>query len=573
MEVTEIKKRYLRRITGVYHHMQALFDPNPEETSEYKQRKMRSWLMKKYKKPFASLPDNVREHFAETVSDKDVLSFMKACRDQLYVLLDDEKKEFYDTANALSMDARAALWKLAQGTNWSTVTRHGNDLEVNVDGTEAYRRRLFLRNVEGVTEEQEADLFGAIEYTLYKEDDGRFCLCGEVFDAMIDDYRSYSFTFETVDVVTEVFNAINSICLWDHPWNFLITAASGIVAKAYLPGDHCNDEELAMLPLLTEIAALDDWDELPDDFPFTFPTLTALATKHRCEVLVPLFDALGKKEPNSAEYTELVQKIITRLCDQNVEPLWREVFDQICASQASYPDKATVCCPTTVLLSTRDAIQSQMETLGFTGEYPNFVKEGPLSGVHLEDSYESTYILGPKSRMVSRIHCIETVIDRELTVQFLCGTALLNPDDEAGDIYSCLFNSVGKRLFHHTEYSTLLYEPDFEYIPQDLSLCVSVAAKKAQLQRLTKDEMHTYSGMREASLRTFLLFLIVIGGMFGVAMTAVFMLLTAVISLCVGGTTIMHTALEAIPWGYVLLFCWLAYGGTMSIITTLSKRK
>ena len=132
---------------------------------------------------------------------------------------------------------------------------------------------------------------------------------------------------------------------------------------------------------------------------------------------------------------------------------------------------------------------------------------------------------------------------------------------------------MGKRLFHHTEYSTLLYEPDFEYIPQELSLCVSVAAKKAQLQRLTKDEMHTYSGMREASLRTFLLFLIVIGGMFGVAMTAVFMLLTAVISLCVGGTTIMHTALEAIPWGYVLLFCWLAYGGTMSIITTLSKRK
>ncbi len=572
MEVTAIEKRYLRRVTNVYHHVQALFEPHPEEASEYKQRQMRTWLVKKYKKALASLPDEIAAQFAETVSNQDVFSFMKACEEQLYTLLDNEKQRFYAIADALPTDARAALWKLAQGTNWPSVTRHGNDLEINVDGTEAYRRRLFLRGVEGIPEGGEEELFGAIEFTLTKDDD-RYCLSGEVFDAMIDDYRGYRFTFETADAVTEVFNAINSICLWDHPWNFLITAASGIVAKAYLPGDHCNDEELSMLPLLTEIAALDDWDELPDDFPFTFPTLKALATKHRCEVLVPLFDELGKKEPNSTEYTGLVQKIITRLCDQNVEPLWREVFDQICASQVGYPDKASECCPTPILLSTREAIQSHMEALGFTGKYPNFVKEGALTGVHLEDSYESTYILGPKARMVSRIHCIETVIDRELTVQFLCGTALLNPDEEAGDIYSCLFNSVGQRLFHHTEYSVLLYEPDFEYTPQELSLCVSVAAKKAQLQRLTKDEMHTYSGMREASLRTFLLFLIVIGGVFGLAMTAVFMLLTMLISSCIGGADAMHTAMSAIPWGYVLLFCWLAYGGTMSIITTLSKRK
>lgn len=572
MEIADIEKRYLRRLTNVYMHVQALLDPAPEEASEYKQRQMRRWLTKKYKKSLNSLPAELRVHFADAVSDREVFLFMKACKERLAVLLDGEKQRFYETAAALSDDTRAALWKLAQGTNWPSVLRHGNELEIIVDGTEAYRRRLFLKDVDGIPEGEEEERFAAIELTLSRDGD-RYCLTGEVFDAMTDDYRVYRFTFANAETVTEVYDAINSICLWDHPWNFLITAASGIVAKAYLPGSHCNEQELMMLPLLTEIAALDDWDELPDDFPFTFPTLKALAAKHGCDTLVPLFDALAQKVPDSAEYTGQVQKIITALCDQSVEPLWREVFDEIRASQAAYPDKAEECCPSPLLIATRESIQAQMAQLGFSGVYPNFMKEGPLQGVHLEDSYDTSYVLGPKAQMVSRIHCIETVVDRELTVQFLCGTALLNDGEEPTDIYSCLFNAGGRRLFHHTEYSVLLYEPDFEYTPQELSLCISVAAKKAQLQRLTKDEQHTYSGMREASLRTFLMFLIVVGGVFGLAMTAVFMLLAVMLTFFIGGSEAISPILASVPWGYVLLFCWLAYGGTMAIITTLAKKK
>lgn len=572
MEVSQIEKRFLRRIAGVYSHLQLLYDATPEEAPEYKQRQYRRWLNKKYKKALQSLPEELRVHFADTVDNRECFSFMKACKEQLIVVHDGEKQRFYETAAGLPYDARAALWKLAQGNNWPSVIRHGDDLEIFVDGTEAYRRRLFLKGVEGIPVGAEEEWFAAIELSLTREGE-RYRLSGEVFDAMTDDYRSYSLTFAGAEVVTEVYDAINSICLWDHPWNFLITAASGIVAKAYLPGAHCNDSELQMLPLLTEIAALDDWDEIPDDFPFTFPTLKGLASKHGCDALVPLFDALGETAPDSAEYTSQVQKIIGALCEESVEPLWREVFDKICASQADYPDKAEECCPAPVLIATREAVQEQMAGLGFSGTYPDFVKDGPLQGIHLEESYDTAYFVAPKERMVSRIHCIETVVDRELTVQFLCGTELLKKDEDAGDIYSCLFNAGGHRLFHHTEYSALLYEPDFEHTPQDLSLCVSVAAKKARLQRLTKEEQHTYSGMREASLRTFLSFLVVVGGMFGVAMTAVMMLLTMLISFLVGGTETMHAIMGSVPWWCLLIFCWVAYGGTMGIITTLAKRK
>ena len=571
MEVAEIEKRFLRRVAGVYSHLQVLYDPAPEEASEYKMRQYRHWLNKKYKKSFHSLPEDIRAHMADSVNDRDVFLFMKACKEQLAVVLDGEKQRFYETAAALPYDARAALWKLAQGANWPSVTRNGNDLEIVVDGTEAYRRRLFLKDVQGIPEGAEEEWFAAVELSLAREGD-RYALTGEVFNAMIDDYNCYSLTFADAEVITEVYDAINSICLWDHPWDFVIKPASSIVAKAYLPGAHCNDQELQMLPLLTELAALDDWDELPDDFPFTFPTLKSLAAKHGCDTLVPMFDALGQQVPDSAEYTGQVQKIISALCDQSVEPLWREVFDQIHTSQEAYPDKADVCCPKTVLSSARETVQAKMEALGYSGTYPDFTKEGPLQGVHFEDSYNTAYVLGPKARMASCIHCIETVVDRELTIQFLCGTALLKADEQAGDIYSCLFDAGGHRLFHHTEYSTLLYEPDFEYVPQDLGLCVSVAAKKAMLQRLTKEEQHSYSGMREASLRTFLTFLVVMGGMFGLTMTAIFMLLTMLIAFLIGGNDAVHTALSAVPWLGVLLFCWLGYGGTMGIITTLAKR-
>lgn len=572
MDITAIEKRFLRRLANVYAHVQAMLDPAPEEASEYKQKQIRRWLKKKYRKQLLCLPEEIRAQLTDSVSDRDALSFLKACKDRLAVILDSEKQEFYEIASSLSDDTRAALWTLAQGANWPAVTCHGDDIEIVVDGTEAYRRRLFLKDVEGIPEGAEEDWFAAIELSLSRDGD-RYCLSGEVFDAMADGYQLYRFTFRDAETVTEVYNAINSICLWDHPWDFLIAAASGIVAKAYLPGAHCNDKELAMLPLLTEIAALDDWDEIPDDFPFTFPTLKALAAKYDGNTLVPLFDALGEKAPDSTEYTGQVQKIIAKLCEESMEPLWREVFDKIRASQADYPDKARECCPSPVLRATRDEIQTQMEQLGFAGTYPNFKKEGPLQGIHLEDSYDTAYVLGPKAHMVSHIHCIETVVDRELTVQFLCGTALLKEGETTQDIYSCLFNAGGRRLFHHTEYQTLLYEPDFEYTPHDLSLYVSVAAKKSQLQRLTKDEQQSYSGMREASLHTFLIFLVVVGGVFGAAMTAVFMLLTALVTLLISGPDALPAVMSAAPWLPILLFCWIAYGGTMGLITTLAKRK
>lgn len=572
MEIADIEKRFLRRLTNIYVHVQAMLDPAPEQASEYKQKQMRRWLMKKYKKALQSLPEELRVHVDSTVSDCELFEFLRSCHDRLEQINDTEKQRFYEIAAALSDDTRATLWKLAQGVNWPTVTRHGNDLEIFVDGTEAYRRRLLLKNVNGIPAGEEEDCFAAIELSLSREG-ALYCLSGEMFDAMTDDYRVYHFTFEDAETVTEVYNAINSICLWDHPWNFLVTAASGIVAKAYLPGTHCNNQELAMLPLLTEIAALDDWDELPEDFPFAFPALKALAQKHHCHALAMSFEALSQKAPDSDDYTAQVQKIIEKLCDQSVEPLWREIFNQICQSQENYPDKAEQCCPSTVLHATREAICNQMAQYGFSGEYPNFQKTGPLQGVHLEGSYNNAYVLGPKAHMISRIHCIETVVDRELTVQFLCGTALLNSDEPQPDIYSCLFNAGGRRLFHHTEYSTLLYEPNFEYTPQDLSLCVAVAAKKSQLQRLTKDEQHSYSGMREASLRTFLMFLLVIGGVFGVAMTAVFALITMGVTWIVSGSSAIPSVLSQVPWVPILLFCWLAYGGTMGIISLLANRK
>ena len=570
MEVTSMDKRYLRRLTSMYIHVQALLDPEPEEASAHKQRQMREWLCKKYKKPIQSLPAELRDLLTTEAGDTALFPFMKQCQDEMQKLLDGEKRRFYQEASSLPYDARAALWKLSQGTNWPAVTRHGDDLEIAVDGTEAYRRRLFLRGVSDIPEGEEDLRFGAIELMLTREGD-RYRLSGEEFDAMADDYREYSFTFETAEVITEVYDAINSICVWDHPWTVLITAASSIVAKAYLPGSHCNDLELQMLPLLTELAALDDWDELPSDLPFTFPALKSLAEKHGCDTLVPLFDELGQKEPESQEYTSQVQKIIGALCDSSVEPLWREVFEKIHESQAAYPDKADICCPAPILTATREEIAAQMKQHGFDGTYPNFVKVGPLRGIHLEDSYDTAHFIGPKSHMVSRIHCIETVIDRELTVQFLCGTALLADGEEAEDIYACLFDDGARHLFHHTEYTALLYEPDYTYTPKDLAICVSVAAKKAQLQRLSKEELNAYTGTKDASMRTFLTFLVVVGGIFGLTMTLGMMGLTALIALCFGAN--VGAIVWSVPWWLVILFCWVGYGGTMGIITMLAKRR
>jgi radical SAM protein with 4Fe4S-binding SPASM domain len=168
-----------------------------------------------------------------------------------------------------------------------------------------------------------------------------------------------------------------------------------------------------------------------------FPQLKALADQFGFDKLTRAFCKLealpGKKRENACRRVKFL------LCEQEYEPLWRQIFEKIKASQAQYPQKTDHCCYGELLNQKRSAIQKIMESHGFLGEYPNFQMRGPISGLHLESSYNQSYFVAGEKNVISHVHCIEGCdCDGSPVFQFLCGIEFLRKDEQPGDIYSCL---------------------------------------------------------------------------------------------------------------------------------------
>ena len=151
--------------------------------------------------------------------------------------------------------------------------------------------------------------------------------------------------------------------------------------------------------------------------------------------------------PNSKKRENRIRKLVSRLNSQKYEPLFRELYGRIARSQEEYPVRAEACCPPELLREKRAKIQTGMESLGYTGSYPDFIKCGTIRGIHPVGSYEKLYFVGMEKRAVFHIHCREFVVGEGLGIEFLCGTELLRKGESAGDICSCLFNAGGRRYF------------------------------------------------------------------------------------------------------------------------------
>ncbi|MBQ5626140.1 MAG: DUF3878 family protein, partial [Paludibacteraceae bacterium] len=78
----------------------------------------------------------------------------------------------------------------------------------------------------------------------------------------------------------------------------------------------------------------------------------------------------------------LTNKLLALLNRRKYEPLWREIYKLISASQCGYPDAVPVLCNKEILHETREKIQKRMEAHGYSGNYPDFMKKGSINGLH-----------------------------------------------------------------------------------------------------------------------------------------------------------------------------------------------
>lgn len=181
-----------------------------------------------------------------------------------------------------------------------------------------------------------------------------------------------------------------------------------------------------------------------------------------------------------------------------------------------------------------------------------------------------TYWVGHEKNTVFHIHCAESAWNNELDITFLCGTALLRPGESAGDIYTCAFNAKGQRIFHTVNYSCS-YEPESQEEPDDLALKTGIAAKRAQLRKLTKQERKAAPQVNLLPL--FLGILLFGGGFFATFMALGMAVICAIATWIFAGLSAIPEMLKELPWLQLFAFCWLSFGGVMGILTVLARRK
>lgn len=553
LDIDTIEKEHLRQLGGMYGHGKLLFGTDLTK----KRKKFHKWVSKHYSDEISIFPDAVQACFAPNADDGELITFLAACEE----CCKQEVEHRLDSLLPLGEDVVSTVDSLLSEDYWPRAVEKDGRCTLLVEDGEAYRRSLILQNAEG----------------FYKLPEGGYLIDTPKIERMLDKYRilaeldeeaeqlSVSFSGATVEV--ESYNCVDSMVFWDDPWEYLEQLSSQIISKAELPGNHCNEQEMALLPLLREVhyvcGAIEEAPHLP--------LLKQMAQRYGYSKLEPL---LTKAEAGWKDFrSSLFQRLKAALRQKKYEPLWREIFDKICQSQQGYPKKVDIYCDAHALQALRQRVQKFMESQGYAGTYPNFEKRFDIPGVRLMDVYGQSYTVFREKNAVSMIHCMETCESGEPTIHFLVGTAFVRKDEKVEDIYSCLFDAKGRRMFRMVRDYSLMYELERE--PDQLELLASIAVKKSQLKKLTKEEqaVHYYSHFESSGWSEFWTMFLFAGGFFGVFMTLGMMLVSVVMLTIFGQFSEIPSFFVTVPWWQVLAFCWVSFGVCMGIVSVLGRRK
>lgn len=468
-------------------------------------------------------------------------------------------------------DVRDTLQKVLTESVYCThiPVKDGNAF-LSVEDGAYYRRTLILKKVSGIPSGT-FDYLAFYEDSLEKEGDC-YKLKGEYEDFHTEESSSFTISFCEAEVSIQTFRS-DAPLFEETPWLILQSMATGILDKCFLPGDYLNEKEKECLPLIAEISKLTYWAVIPEEYNnSSFPLLTSLFKEHGCNKIVAILEKLETVYEEERKRAPLIQKFTNQINQGKYEFLWRELYEKLWETGTSYPEKADFYPEQNQLENLRIDIQAMMESHGYLGTYPDFVKEGSFRGFHVAESYDFSYFIGPTKRAVYHVHCSENFFNEGFRVEFICGTELLRKGEEKGDIFSCHFNDNAHHLLHHVSYEGDFVNDEGEWESQDLATRVQVAVKLTELMKLTKKEKEEIGYLDIPGFKIFLSVFLLMGGMYGICMTVAFMLIGVISCLLVGQPETIPALFTDMPWWILLAIAWVGFGGAMGVVTVLAKK-
>ncbi len=427
------------------------------------------------------------------------------------------------------------------------IQAENGNLKINIFYNGVMKKILILKNAEYSVDISEIEIYS--ENVNIRKENGKYFLDADYYDYAEDgekrnDKLTISFTDAEIECRIHKPNLIN---FGLKPWNNLFTLAWEIANKYDIFPDCCNERETAFIPLLTELYRL---DHLSDNQ--RFPLLKELFIKHGFSEAAKRLEKI-ETEADERLRIKRTDRFAEQLNNAKYENVWRELFDKIMESQEGYPPENA---PDEKMLLMRERINALMAENGYKGAYPEYIK---------------TELKG-KKRHAFYLYFGERYIDDLTRIKCFCGTRELKENEDIGDIYSCMFRDKTKRVC--AELSSDLFDENNE-IRQDIDNYVKIAIKKAQQEKLTKEEkkaVFTNDGVSvslpEALITGLLTAIIAL-----IIAIPLFILIGGLISFILFGADGVKDMLHEIPWFKMSAIIFGAVWVIMTVYMLLPFRK
>ncbi len=454
------------------------------------------------------------------------------------------------------------------------VYKKDGDLYIILQDEIAYCLTLVLEQAQIESENEDAFDYYASDFSVMKTADG-YELRGLCVNWETDEEREFSIHFKKAHTQFEVYRADEYFC--EKPWDLLSEVAVSVCERAKLPYFTPNEKEIKLLPLLEEISNFNPGKCVNAEAKrsVTFPLLKEKAKEYGFTKLIRKIEAAEKKLTKKVRFREFykIQSVLNELNKVKYEKLWREIFFSVKASQKEYPSRKNFDSVSDEVKTAREIITQKLRSCGYSGTYPDFVKHGSLRGIHLAFSYNQSYFIGAEKNVVYYIHCEEQMMEN-ICFTLRCGTALLKKNETAEDIYSCLFNGAGRRLYYGLDCFDISYDGIMQdYSEPYLENRVNIAVKRTEYKRLTKEERQLIGRSFKGSLSVFFSFFIIAGAFFGFFMTLGFMLIELLACLFFGAIRVFPEIFMDTPWWLVFVGAGGLFGLCMGIIEVIQSRR
>lgn len=418
-----------------------------------------------------------------------------------------------------------------------TIRREGQDYVVESPAHWSFWYRARLIEASGMPGEKKIGFFDPYEL---KEDGDSYILTGQISDLDYENEEDVQLRFS--DAETTFGNLrLEPVVRYGRPWQCLADCGRELLHKAEMAGELLNDRERAILPMLRELGMVTGYGS--DEDISGFDHLRARFTPE----LHPYLDQMERSAKNWKKYRKSADQLLNRLNRVDYLPLWKKIRDGIAATQTDYPVSSHVD-PEEVR-----RIEEGLHSRGYSGSYPEFVKTGPIERSRVVKSHETCRWVRKGTPGVFHIRVVELNMGQ---LQFLCGTELLADGEQSLGFDSCGFDAKGGCFLRDVTWT----EGD------DLDRKLHLAAKKAELRRLTRQE----KDFGELLWPLFFVALLGFGGFAAFCVTIGMALVAGLVSLLFGGADAVWNVLSALPYGKVFWFTLATVGGTLGAMLLLN---